>query len=168
MRGAVVVCPGVVRIEYKRRVLGGSSSLDAAPVTGSLLFYAPVCCLAEGCAAEVSSWVLFGATDCSWLAVCELFLRRVSVTWIMVTDSAAATGGQAGITFDVELVVPWDVPEAVVDLDSDGVVKLHTVPDVIGLTGREPRWFGSYKDEIYEIYVPWFRIRGVWSRVFMM
>ena len=70
MRGAVVVCPGVVRIEYKRCALAGSSSLDAAPVTGSLLFYAPVCCLAEGCAAEVSSYVLFGGTDCSWLAVC--------------------------------------------------------------------------------------------------
>ena len=63
VRGAVVVCPGVVRIEYKRRVLAGSSSLDAVQVTGSLLFYAPVCCLTEGCAAEVSSWVLFGGTD---------------------------------------------------------------------------------------------------------
>ena len=136
--GAVVVCPGVVRIEYKRHPLAGSSSLDAAPVTGSLLFYAPVCCLTEGCAAKVSSWVLFGGTDCSWLAVCGLFLRRISVTWIMATDSAAATGGRAGSTLDVELVVPWDAPEAVVDLDSDGVVTLHMVPDVIGLTGRRP------------------------------
>ena len=134
VRGAVVVCPGVVRIEYKRRTLAGSSSLDAAPVTGSLLFYAPVCSLAESCAAEVSSWVLY----CSWLVVCGLFLRRVSVTWIMATDSATATGDRAGITFDVELVVPWDAPEAVVDLDSDGVVTLHTVPDVIGLTDRRP------------------------------
>ena len=59
-RGAVVVCPGVVRIEYIRHVLAGSSALDAAPVTGSLLFYAPVCCLAVCCcAAEFSSWVLF-------------------------------------------------------------------------------------------------------------
>ena len=41
-------------------------------------------------------------------AVCGLFLRRVGVTWIMATDSTAATGGRAGITFDVELVVPWD------------------------------------------------------------
>ena len=49
--------------------LAGSSSLNAAPVTGSLLFYAPVCCLADNCAAEVFSWVLFGGTDCCWLAV---------------------------------------------------------------------------------------------------
>ena len=60
------------------------------------------------------------------------------MTWVMATDSAAATGGRAGITFDVELVVPWDAPEAVVDLHSDGVVELDTVPDVLGLTGWRP------------------------------
>ena len=56
----------------------------------------------------------------------------------MATDSAAAAGGRAGITFDVELVVPWDAPEAVVDLHSDGVMDLGTIPDVIGLAGRQP------------------------------
>ena len=45
-----------------------------------------------------------------------------------------ATGGRAGITFDVELVVPWDAPEAVVDLHLDGMVKLDMVRDVLGLT----------------------------------
>ena len=135
---AVVICPGVVRIEYKRRALAGSSSLDAAPVTGLLFFYAPVCCLADCCAAEISPLVLFGGTDRIWLAVYGLLFRRVSVTWVMATDSTAATGGRAGITFDVELVVPWDVPEAVVDLYSDGVMKLDMVPDVLGLTGRRP------------------------------
>ena len=78
VRSAVVVCPGVVRIEYKRRVLAGSSVLDAAPVTGSLLFYAPACC-----AADISSWVLFGSTDCIWLAGCGLFFWQVSVTLVM-------------------------------------------------------------------------------------
>ena len=32
----------------------------------------------------------------------------------------------------------WDAPEAVVDLHSDGVMDLDTVPDFIGLTGRRP------------------------------
>ena len=90
------------------------------------------------CAAEVSSWVLFGGTDCIWLAGRGLFFRQVGVTLVMPTDSAAATGGRAGITFGVELVVPWDAPEAVVDLHSDGVMDLETVPDVFGLTGRWP------------------------------
>ena len=43
---------------------------------------------------------------------------------------------RAGITFGVELYVPWDAPEAVVDVSSAGVVPLHNVPDVIGLVGR--------------------------------
>ena len=55
----------------------------------------------------------------------------------MATDSAAAAGGRAGITFDVELVVPWDAPEAVIDFHSDGVMDLGTIPDVIGLAGRQ-------------------------------
>ena len=45
-------------------------------------------------------------------------------------------GGGAGITFGVELYVPWDAPEAVVDVSSAGVVPLHHVPDVIGLVGH--------------------------------
>ena len=57
VRGAAVTCPCVVGIEYKSRALTGSFSLDATPVTGSLLFYAPVCCLAVCYAAGFSSWV---------------------------------------------------------------------------------------------------------------
>ena len=48
--------PGVVGIGYKSHALTGSSSLDAAPVTGSLLFYAPVCRLAVCCATGFSLW----------------------------------------------------------------------------------------------------------------
>ena len=43
--------PGGVRILYIRRVWTGSSSLDAAPVTGSLVFSVPVYCLDVYCAA---------------------------------------------------------------------------------------------------------------------
>ena len=68
VRSAVVVSPGGVGIVYIRSMLTGSSSLDAAQVTGSLLFYAPVCCLAVCCATEFSSKVLFGGTVCIWLA----------------------------------------------------------------------------------------------------
>ena len=46
-------------------------------------------------------------------------------------------GGRPGITFDVTLDVPWNAPEAVVHLHSDGVVDLlDMVPDVLRLTGR--------------------------------
>ena len=112
VRSAVVFCPGGVRIVYVRCALTGSSSLDAAPVTGSLLFYAPVCCLAVYCAAELYSWVLVGGDDCVWLAGRGLFFRQVGVNSVMATYSAAAVGDWAGSTFGVELVVPWDAPEA--------------------------------------------------------
>ena len=56
----------------------------------------------------------------------ECLFMQVGVTLVMVTDSAAAMGGRAGSTFGVELVGPWDAPEAVVDLHSDGVMDLET------------------------------------------
>ena len=43
---------------------------------------------------------------------------------MMATDSDAAAGGRSGISFDVMLDVPWNAPEAVVHLHSDGVVEL--------------------------------------------
>ena len=38
--------------------------------------------------------------------------------------------------FGVELYVPWDAPESVVDISSEGVVPLRNIPDVIGLVSR--------------------------------
>ena len=56
--------------------------------------------------------------------------------WTMATEGAALVENRAGITFGVELYVPWDTPEAVVDIHSEGVMPLGSIPDVIGLTGR--------------------------------
>ena len=69
MRRITVICPGVFGIGYNGRALTGSSSLDTAPVTGSLLFNARVCHLAVCCAAGFSSCVLCGGGDNIWLAV---------------------------------------------------------------------------------------------------
>ena len=145
---------------YIRSVLTGSSSLDAVPVTMSLFFYAPVCCLAVCCAAELSSKVLFGGNVCIWLAGRELFFRQVGVSSVMATDSAAAVGSWAGITLDVELVVPWDAPEAVVNLHI--LMYLEIIPDVIGLTGRWPEaaCVVFCKEEMREVWVFWFQIIG--------
>ena len=54
----------------------------------------------------------------------------------LTTVGAALAEVRAGITFDVELYVPLDAPEAMVDISSEGVVPLRNVPDVIGLVGR--------------------------------
>ena len=44
--------------------------------------------------------------------------------WTMATEGAVLVENRAGITFGVELYVPWDSPEAVVDIHSEGVVSL--------------------------------------------
>ena len=50
-------------------------------------------------------------------------------------EGAALLEDRVGVTFDVELCVPWDAPEAVVDINSDDVVTLGSVPDKVGLFG---------------------------------
>ena len=97
-----------------------------------------MCCFAACGAAELPLSVLFGGTACIWLADWELFFRQVCVSSVMAADSVAAAGGRAGITFDVELVIPWDAPEAVINLNSYLFLDLDMVPDVIGLSGRRP------------------------------
>ena len=54
----------------------------------------------------------------------------------MVKDGVALVEARAGITFGVELYVPWDAPEVVVDVSSEGVVPIRSIPDVVGLVGR--------------------------------
>ena len=63
---AAVICPCAVGIGYKSRALTRSSSFHATPVTGSLLFYVPVCRLTVCCAVGFSSWVVSGllCLDC--------------------------------------------------------------------------------------------------------
>ena len=46
-------------------------------------------------------------------------------------DGAALADDRSGITFTAELCMPWDAPEAVIDL-----VSLGSFPDKVGLFGR--------------------------------
>ena len=85
--------------------------MEDLQLTESLVFSAPLDCLDVYCAAEFASCWLFCGTDCVWLAEFGLFFRRVSVYWIMATEGAALVENRAGITFGVELYVPWDAPE---------------------------------------------------------
>ena len=129
VRRAVDFSPRGVRIGYIRRALWDRSSTDAAPVTGSLVFFALFVCLDVYCAAGFASCRIFCSTDCVLLAGFGLSFRRVSECWNMATDGAALVENRAGITFG-------DAPEAVVDIQSEGVVPLRSIPDVIGLAGR--------------------------------
>ena len=66
----------------------------------------------------------------------QVLLQKIAEHWTMDTNGFLVVDNHAVITFGVELYVPWDAPEAVVDVSSAGVVPLHNVPDVIGLVGR--------------------------------
>ena len=128
--------PRGVWIGYIRQVLWDRSLTDAAPVTGSLVSSALFDCLDVYCAAGFTSCRTFCSTYCVLLAGFGLSLRRVSEYWTMATNGVALVENRAGITLGVELYVPWDAPEAMVDISSEGVVPLRYFPDVIGLTGR--------------------------------
>ena len=134
--GAVDFSPGEVRIGYIRRILWDRSSTDASPVTGSLVFSVLFVCLDVYCAAGFASCRIFCSTDCVLLAGFGLSFWRVSECWTMATDGVALVENRAGITFGVELYIPWDAQEAVVDIQSEIVVPLRSIPDVIGLAGR--------------------------------
>ena len=54
----------------------------------------------------------------------------------MDTDSPVVDNRE-GNTFGMDLFVPWDAPESVVDVSSVGVVPLHDLPDGMGLVGRQ-------------------------------
>ena len=52
------------------------------------------------------------------------------------SDGAALADDRSGITFTADLCVPWDAPEAVVDINSPDLVSLGPFPDKVGLFGR--------------------------------
>ena len=49
---------------------------------------------------------------------------------------SAALADRSGITFTAELCMPWDAPEAVIDINSTDLVSLGSFPDKVGLFGR--------------------------------
>ena len=51
-------------------------------------------------------------------------------------DGAALADDRSGITFTADLCVPWDAPEAVIDMNSPDLISLGPFPDKVGLFGR--------------------------------
>ena len=82
------------------------------------------------------------------LAGFVLYIRRVDNFRTMAADDAALAEVRAGITFGVKLYVPWDAPEAVVDISSEALEEHsgchRTLPE------------------------SWFRIVGEWTRTITM
>ena len=56
----------------------------------------------------------------------------------MATGGGTPDDARSGISFGVMLQVPWNAPEAYVQLDSSGLSDLVMLPEVLGLTGHWP------------------------------
>ena len=91
-------------------------------VTGSFYFAASGCRFTDFIAERVFRIILWHCSDLE-----------------MAASSDGPADGRSGVNFEVELQVPWNAPEAYVNLDSEGVYELTTVPDVLGLHSR---WAG--------------------------
>ena len=140
VRGRTVACFGRFGILYKCPVFVGSASVDTMPVTGSLHFAAYDCRLVDLLAVGLTLYVSWDSTDCLLLGMfraLRIVLQLSSATG-MVTGGVTPADARSGATFDVELETPWNAPEAYIQLDSEGVYNLVTVPDVFGIRGRRP------------------------------
>ena len=73
-------------------------------------------------------------TDCLLLGV----FRVLRIALRLGLANGMATGGVTPADALVELEVPWNAPEVYIQLDSDGVYDVATVPDVFGLRDRRP------------------------------
>ena len=83
--------------------------------------------LCNYCAAGYTlSWT-FCDTVLENLRVQELLLRRGDFPVYRTMEVAVLVEDRVGVTFDVKLCVPWDAPEAVVDINSADVVTLGSV-----------------------------------------
>ena len=127
-----------IRIGYIRSTVCGRHSTAAAPVTGSLVFFDTFARLYGYCAAEYTSSWLFCGTVCDSLCGHGLLISLVDLCLCKTMEGAALVDDHTDIIFDVELCIPWDAPESIVDIYSVGVVPLGSVPDVVGLFGRRP------------------------------
>ena len=138
LSGAVDISPGGFRIDYIRPGLEDGQSIVAAPVTCLFYFVSSTlfsCRDVSHTARSALIWTFCG-TDWVLPAGYNVLLQKLSEHWTMDADGLSVVDNRAGVTFGVELYVPWDAPEAMVDVSSAHVVPMRGVPDVIGLVGR--------------------------------
>ena len=138
VRRRTVVCFGRFGILYKCPVFVGSASVDTTPGdAGSLHFAACDCRLADLLGVGLIVCVSRDSTACLLFGVFRLFCDLVRLLgWQQAVSRRLMP--RSGVTFDVELEIPWNALEAYMQLDYGGVYDLATVPHVFGLRGRRP------------------------------
>ena len=120
-RWRTVVFFGKIRILYKCPAFAGRDSLDTKPVTGSLHFASSGWRLAD----LIAEGLVLSASRDSAEFLLAIMCRALRILLWHCSDTEMATGGdrptdgRSGINFDVELQVPWNAPEAYVNLNSE-------------------------------------------------
>ena len=124
-----------VWIKYIGDSLSWYQSTDAAPLTEvhdiNIILHISSDCFARLCSTRIVSltvrinWSLEEVLRCGGvLSLCQTM------------DGAALANDRSGITFTADLCVPWDAPEAVVEMNSPDLISLEPLPDKVGLFGR--------------------------------
>ena len=126
---------GDVRIEYIGDESDQEQSTDAAPLTELQDLYTLLHIYSDCATGFTSVWTI--CVTVQDIVCGEDFTRRGSDLSVCQTmDGAALVDDRSGVTFTAELCIPWDAPEAVVDIDSADLVSLGSFPDKVGLFGR--------------------------------
>ena len=99
-------------------------------VTGSLDFPTLANRRDADCIYRPSTLSEYCDTAWNWPLLCRTDSIAMDAAGFSIVDN------RAGVTFGVELYMPWDAPEMSTDLSAKGTVPLRDVQDVFGLCGR--------------------------------
>ena len=124
-----------VGIKYIGDSFSRYQSSDAAPLTEVQDIYI-ILNISSVCFARLCSTRLVCLTVRITRSLEEVLRCGGVLSLCQTMDGAALANDQSGITFTADLCVPWDAPEAVVDMDSPDLISLGPFPDKVGLFGR--------------------------------
>ena len=124
-----------VRNEYIGDEFSQCQSSDAAPLTETRDLHT-LLHVNRNCTTELYLIWTLCATVRVRICVEKVTKRGGDLSASQTMDGAALAHDRSGVTFTAELCVPWDAPEAVIDIDSPELVRLGSLPDKVGLFGR--------------------------------
>ena len=124
-----------VWIEYIGDRFSQCQSSDAAPLTELRDLYTLLHIYSD-CATRLYLIWTFCVTVRISICVEEVTRCGGDLSVCRTMDGAALADDRSGVTFTAELCMPWDAPEAVIDIDSSDLVSLGSFPDKVGLFGR--------------------------------
>ena len=124
-----------VWIEYIGDEFSQSQATDAAPLTELQDLYTLLHIYSDYTTGLNLIWTFCATVQ---ISICGEEVTRCGgdLSVCRTMDGAALADDRSGVTFTAELCIPWDAPEAAIDIDSADLVGLGSFPDKVGLFGR--------------------------------